>query len=219
MSKTNKPVENLIDLIKATRFENVFNPYVHNCEVHDNEQSCQVRESNLRLYLNQQLKLKPEIIWLGRDLGYRGGRRTGIPLTDEIHLPILNQVLGVKKIVKATKTEPMKELTASVVWKLTSRFSVAPFFWNVFPFHPYSHDDAMTNRSHSKIEFQNSQQILDSILSVFGFKYYFALGRDAYAALEGMGIKPIYARHPSHGGQKIFSQTIMRETPPIYATF
>jgi hypothetical protein len=219
MSKSGRKIDDLIETIKATRFENVFNPYVHNCNVHDHKKSCQIREENLRIYLNRQLKLEPEIIWLGRDLGYRGGRRTGIPLTDEMHLAILNQTLGTDKIAKATATELVKEMTAREIWKLASHFSLPPFLWNVFPFHPYEHDNAMSNRSHSKTEFQSSQKILETILDIFDFKYYFALGRDAYAVLDEMGLKPVYVRHPSHGGQREFSKTIIEETPRTYAAF
>lgn len=219
MTKNSKKIDGLIQTIKDTCFENVFNPYVHNCKVHDNKQSCQIREENLRVYLNKHLKQKPEIIWLGRDLGYRGGRRTGIPLTDEMHLAILNQSLGTNKIVKATSTETVKEMTAREIWKLASHFSLPPFLWNVFPYHPYAQDNAMSNRSHSRKEFQTSQKILETVLDIFEFKYYFALGRDAYAALDDMGLKPVYVRHPSHGGQREFSKTIIEETPRVYAAF
>lgn len=27
-----------------------------------------------------------DAIWIGRDLGYRGGRRTGLALTDDVHM-------------------------------------------------------------------------------------------------------------------------------------
>lgn len=219
MTKKSKKIDNLINVLKETCFENVFNPYVHNCSAHDHKKSCQIREGNLRVYLNRQLSLNPEIIWVGRDLGYRGGRRTGIPLTDEMHLGILNQALGTTKIIKATSTEPVKEMTAREIWKLAAHFSLPPFLWNVFPFHPFAPDNAMTNRSHSKAEFQASQKILEDVLDIFQFKYYFALGRDAYSALDDMGLKPVYVRHPSHGGQREFSRIIREETPRAYAAF
>ncbi|NOU20595.1 MAG: uracil-DNA glycosylase [Methyloglobulus sp.] len=219
MTKKIKEINKLIILIKETCFENVFNPYVQNCKTHDYKESCYIRENNLRVYLNQQLTLDPEIIWVGRDLGYRGGRRTGIPLTDEMHLSVLNQTLGTTKIIKATSTEPVKELTAREIWKLAAHFSLPPFLWNVFPFHPYVQNNAMTNRSHSKAEFLASKKILEAVLDIFEFKYYFALGRDAYSVLDEMGLKPVYVRHPSHGGQREFSKTIREETPRTYAAF
>jgi len=219
MSKKSEKIDDLIEIIKETCFDNVFNPYVHNCKTHDHKQSCQIREANLHVYLHQILKLKPEIMWVGRDLGYRGGRRTGIPLTDEMHLSLLNQTLGTTKIVKATSTEPIKEMTAKAIWKLAAHFSLPPFLWNVFPFHPYVQDNDMTNRSHSKIEFQTSQKILEEVIDIFEFKHYFALGRDAYSVLDDMGLDPVYVRHPSHGGQREFDRIIREETPKAYAAF
>lgn len=214
-----KKIERLIETIKSTCFENVFNPYVHNCREHDNANSCSIREKNLKIYLNQQLKLSPKVVWVGRDLGYRGGRRTGIPLTDEMHLGTLNQALNTTKITKATVTDPLKEMTAREIWKLASCFSFPPFLWNVFPFHPYVENEPMTNRSHSKTEYLSSKIILEQILDIFQFDLYFALGRDAYAGLDDLGLKPIYVRHPSHGGQKEFNKTIKKETPKTYAAF
>lgn len=219
MSKKSAKIDQLIKSIKDTSFDNVFNPYIHNCHTHDHKKSHEIREENLKVYLSRQLKLKPEIIWVGRDLGYRGGRRTGIPLTDEAHLCLLNQSLGTDKISKATKTEAVKEMTAREIWKLASHFSLPPFLWNVFPFHPYVQNNQMSNRTHSKAEFLASQKILENVLSIYEFKYYFALGRDAYSVLSDMGLKPVYVRHPSHGGQREFDKTIREETPRLYAAF
>jgi len=37
------------------------------------------------------MELGSNTIWMGRDLGYRGGRRTGLALTDEAHLPLFSR--------------------------------------------------------------------------------------------------------------------------------
>ncbi len=213
MLKKRKKIDNLIKVLKDTCFENVFNPYVHNCDMHDHNVSCQIREANLNAYLNHHLNFNSEIIWVGRDLGYRGGRRTGIPLTDEIHLVKLNQALKTTKISKATSSDSVNEMTAREIWKMVTYLSSPPFFWNVFPYHPFNPSNTMSNRCHSKIEFKAGKKILEDVLNIFQFKYYFALGRDAYSALNNMGLNPIYVRHPSHGGQKEFRKTIREETP------
>jgi hypothetical protein len=61
------------------------NPYNHCCDVHDLANAPAVRRRNLRTYLSAIEQLG-DIIWMGRDLGYRGGRRTGLALTDECRL-------------------------------------------------------------------------------------------------------------------------------------
>ncbi len=219
MNKKNIKIQELVEIIQTTSLKNVFNPYIQNCKTHDHKDSSKIRENNLFIYLSEQLKLNPEIIWVGRDLGYRGGRRTGIPLTDELHLGLLNQSLGTTAIVKATSSVLVKEMTAREVWKLASHYILPPFLWNVFPFHPYVQDSPMTNRSHTKAEFNASKIILEKVIDIYKFKHYFALGRDAYKVLDDMGLKPVYVRHPSHGGQREFNKNIRAETPSAYATF
>ena len=212
-------IECLIEIIKRTNLDNVFNPYTSNCNQHDHSSSHIIRENNLRIYLTKQLQLDPKIIWLGRDLGYRGGRRTGIPLTDEVHLKELNSVLNGTKIKKATETAEMKEMTARAIWKLTKSFRNPPFFWNVFPFHPHDKRDSMSNRSHSKTELKATKEILEAILDIYDFEHHFALGRDAAKILDEMKLSPVYVRHPSYGGEPQFNRTIIEETPKAYASF
>jgi hypothetical protein len=219
MTKVAAKIEKIIDTLKGLNIENVFNPYIHNCKVHDHSKSKEIREKNLYTYLFYHLSQSSEMIWVGRDLGYRGGRRTGIPLTDEKQLSTFNDSLEAGKFLKATKTDLTVERTASEVWKLLPHFSSLPFLWNVFPFHPYEEDDPMSNRNHTKQEFAKSKCVLETILEIYDFKYYFALGRDAYAALDEMGLKPIYVRHPSYGGQFEFRKTIIEKTPKTYANF
>ena len=46
-----------------------------------------IRRSNLGLVLEAALAGGISSLWIARDLGHRGGRRTGLALTDEVHLP------------------------------------------------------------------------------------------------------------------------------------
>src|SRR5262249_29263157 len=90
-------------------------------------------------------------IWIARDLGYRGGRRTGLPLTDEVHLPTFSHVFGGLKVHRATIGPPVAERTAAIVWRMLRCISVPVFLWNVFPFHPYLPGEPLSNRCHSAV--------------------------------------------------------------------
>ena len=72
-----------VKALAAIRLPNVFNPYVDQCDVHDRANAPALRRRALRTYLEAIMTLGSDTIWMGRDLGYRGGRRTGLALTDK----------------------------------------------------------------------------------------------------------------------------------------
>ncbi len=154
-------------------------------------------------------------IWLGRDLGYRGGRRTGIPLTDEFHLPALQQTFGVFGIVKATTDQegPLKERTASEVWKILGVIGQPVMLWNVFPFHPFEKNDPLSNRRHTVREFDECRHILKNLFEWLNPTTVVALGADAEVAVSSLGYQCHRVRHPSYGGQADF----LRDVSNIYA--
>ena len=84
-------------------FPNVFNPYRDLCCEHDHSGSPTIRRLNLQLYLETAIACGADSVWLGRDCGYRGARRTGIALTDEIQLEILERHFGIGGMLKAIK--------------------------------------------------------------------------------------------------------------------
>src|SRR5713226_6851941 len=71
-------------VLSETRLPCVFNPYSDCCPIHDKPDAARVRKRNLMRFLEAALVARVDTIWIARDLGYRGGRRTGVPLTDEI---------------------------------------------------------------------------------------------------------------------------------------
>ena len=150
-------------------------------------------------------------IWLGRDLGYRGGRRTGIALTDEFHLDALKQTFGVFGIVKATTDEdPTKERTATEVWKVLSRIREPVLLWNAFPFHPFDENEPLSNRRHTAQEFDGCRHILRKLFAWLNPTTVVALGADAEAAVLSIGHTCNRVRHPSYGGQSDFAREICK---------
>jgi hypothetical protein len=205
-------VNEFVDELSSISLPNVFNPYRDVCDFSDHVASPYLRCSNLTLFLNTILEREVRSIWLGRDLGYRGGRRTGIALTDEFHLTALQDTFGIFGVVKATTDheEPLKERTASEVWKMLTVIGQPVLLWNVFPFHPFDEDDPLSNRKHTAQEFDLCRQILTTIFDWLKPETVIALGADAEAAVLNIGRKCERVRHPSYGGQTDFAQSICK---------
>ena len=71
--------------LSELKFDNAFNPYTSRCDVHDVDDAPQRRRTMLLAVLTVAVTQDVDSIWIGRDLGYRGGRRTGLALTDDAH--------------------------------------------------------------------------------------------------------------------------------------
>jgi hypothetical protein len=185
------------------RLPAVFNPYADCCDVHDRSDAARLRRKNLQAFLEAALSVKVNTIWVARDLGYRGGRRTGVPLTDEIHLDVVGQMLGIE-LRRATKGPAVAERTAAVVWRVLTEIGEPVLLWNVFPFHPHESDDPFSNRCHTARERKLTLPLLGELLEMFRPSRLVAIGRDAELALRDMAVPVSTVRHPSYGGQSEF---------------
>ena len=101
------------------------------------------------LVLEAALSSGVDSFWIARDLGYRGGRRTGLALTDEVHLAAHGGLYGDLPLARGPA---VAERTASTIWQVLRSLDRPVFLWNVFPFHPHEHRDAMSNRCHTRAE-------------------------------------------------------------------
>ena len=81
-----KTPRSFADALADTSLKSVFNPYSDHCSLHDREDGARVRKRNLVQCLEAAIEARVDTIWIARDLGYRGGRRTGVTLTAEVHL-------------------------------------------------------------------------------------------------------------------------------------
>jgi hypothetical protein len=195
---------NFVAALADVRLPAVFNPYSDCCAIHDRVDAPRLRKRNLESFLQAALESKVETIWIARDLGYRGGRRTGVPLTDEVHLNLVGRLLGGIQLKRATRGPVVAERTAAVVWKVLSRIDQPVVLWNVFPFHPHEPDDPLSNRCHTSAERQITLPLLKILLEMFQPRRLVAIGRDAQLALIDIGIPVTTVRHPSYGGQSEF---------------
>lgn len=197
-----------VNQLSHMTFDSVFNPYKDFCSNYDHIESPAIRRSNLQLYLDAAVNSGVESVWLGRDFGYRGGRRTGIALTDEIHLDTLKHYLGISGIAKATLGKPIKERTATEVWKVIREVDAKVFLWNIFPFHPFENGNPMSNRRHTRSEFNECRDLLFCLLEWLKPKQIIALGADAHKTVVQLGFKASPVRHPSYGGHLEFAGSI-----------
>jgi hypothetical protein len=159
--------------------------------------------------LREATKTKIDALWIGRDLGYRGGRRTGLALTDDVHLSVHATRWNVS-FERATTGSMVAERTAAVIWSLLARISVPVFLWNVFPLHPHEPDDPFSNRSHKPRERAAGEELLAELIIMLRPRRLVAIGNDAAkTAIRLAGISEVtQVRHPSYGGQSDFVRQV-----------
>lgn len=204
--------EALVDALASVRLTNVFNPYADLCPVHDRPDAPAARRANLLGFLKATKRLRTDTIWMGRDLGYRGGRRTGLALTDERHLPVIASVYGARA-GQATVGPAMAERTAAEIWAILSQLSAPPFLWNVFPFHPHEPNDPFSNRKFTSRELAAVHDINQTLIQELEIRRIVAIGQDAAHYSAGFGVEVIAVRHPSYGGVNEFRAGIQTLYP------
>lgn len=193
-----------IDALADLEFPSTFNPYRERCPIHDRSDAPTRRRANLRRFLEAAIASRVETVWIARDLGYRGGRRTGVPLTDEVHLEAMRAIFDGRTFSRATRGPIVAERTAAIVWRMIAALQRPVFLWNVFPLHPFERDEPLSNRCHTRTERLATKHILTSLLEMLEPKRIVAIGRDSQAALAELGFDAAAVRHPSYGGQSEF---------------
>lgn len=208
MTKHPQTAEEFVELVTALEFSNAFNPYSEVCQDFDQPDAAVIRRSNLLFVLEAAIENSVDSIWVARDLGYRGGRRTGLALTDEAHLEHHARLLGTPPLSKSTIGPSVAERTATVIWQMLVAIQQPVFLWNVFPLHPHEAGDPQSNRCHTRRERQACQHIMVGLINLLQPRSVLAIGRDAQLALQDLGIAAEKVRHPSYGGQTDFIEGV-----------
>jgi uracil-DNA glycosylase len=198
-----------VKAVAALRFENCFNPYVDRCETHDQPDAPQQRASALSGILERAMATPIDAIWVGRDLGYRGGRRTGLALTDDVNVSRHSQRWGMV-LDRPTTGAAVKERTAAVIWTMLDQIEAGIFLWNVFPLHPHEAENPFSNRQHNARERSAGEDLLRALITLLRPSRIVAVGNDASSAANRVAndTPVICVRHPSYGGQTQFLQQI-----------
>lgn len=199
----------ILNSIKQMEFKNTFNPYFDRCPVYDADEAPELRRYYLAEMLERAASTELDAIWVGRDLGYRGGRRTGLALTDDVHF---SHHLGRWELEpkRPTYGEPVAERTAAAIWDILQRVNSPVFLWNVFPLHPFEEGSPFSNRAHNARERKAGADILVKIVDYIKPRRIIAIGNDAFNVLSAAfsNDQVCKVRHPSYGGQSEFLATM-----------
>lgn len=200
-----------VTALQTVKLENVFNPYADRCALFDVSNAPARRAQLLLCLLRAAADTEIEDLWIGRDLGYRGGRRTGLALTDDVHLDVHGSRWNVP-VQRATTGEMVAERTAAVVWRMLDQVSAAVFLWNVFPFHPHLPNEPFSNRAHRSSERAIGEEILSELIAMLRPRRLIAIGNDAARSASSFvaDTKVVQVRHPSYGGQRDFVRQIQQ---------
>lgn len=187
------------------KFENTFNPYTDRCTVHDLDDAPDIRSLILLSILDMAAEREVDSLWIGRDLGHRGGRRTGLAFTDDVNIQAHTERWGLS-MHRPTKGEAVAERTAAVIWRALSRVRASIFLWNVFPLHPHEPGNPFSNRSHTPHERGAGEEFLSQLIALLRPRRLVAIGNDAAQTAHRLydPHRVIQVRHPSHGGQTRF---------------
>lgn len=200
-----------VEEVASLHFENCFNPYSDRCAVHDRRDAPRRRAATLSAILHCAAKEPVDAIWIGRDLGYRGGRRTGMALTDDVHMAQHAKRWNVAHISeRPTVGNAVAERTAAVIWGMLENIEARIFLWNVFPLHPHESGDPFTNRQHNAQERRAGEDLLQQLIVLLRPSRIVAIGNDAAAAVPRVtdAVPLVCVRHPSYGGQTQFQKQI-----------
>jgi len=199
-----------VQQLSELEFDDVFNPYMDRCQEFDRWDAPRRRRELLLATIEAAAAVELDSLWVGRDLGYRGGRRTGIALTDDIHLEMHARRWAIS-FTRATKGKPMGERTAAIIWNVLSGIRMRIFLWNIFPLHPHQPGEPFTNRPHRRVERIVGEDVLANLIDLLRPRRVIAIGSDAGKSISRIVGKSTactselrQVRHPSYGGHKVF---------------
>jgi uracil-DNA glycosylase len=214
-----KQLDNFVQLLKASPFGAVFNPWWQIDEENDiGRIAPSIRRQQLRGYMQERLE-RVNLVVIGEALGYRGGHFSGIPMTSERML--LRKQQNIVAGIKPRRTskpgvcsDGFSEPTATIVWDALLKIGVLPnefVLWNAFPWHSFDlRRGLLSNRAPNKSEQLSGRPVLEAFLELFPCEQIVALGKIAAAQLEQLGVNAQCVRHPASGGAKLFRQQITR---------
>lgn len=190
------------DLAALPALPDTFNPYRDSCPLFDLPDAATIRRDNLTALLHSAAALDEVDVWIGREPGYLGARRTGVALTDETHLPSYGALMNVS-LRRATHTDARRrEPTARAIGTALASIARPVFLWNICPLHTHDRDNPMSNSKHSPEAAAVSRPVLMAVLDLLRPRRVVALGETAHKELRRSGIAASEVTHPAAWGTK-----------------
>ncbi|HEC36395.1 MAG TPA: hypothetical protein ENI39_07670 [Anaerolineae bacterium] len=202
-----RAADRLFELLTAYRAAGVFNQYRDIHPELDRPYGAAVRCRNLRRYLEAFASAR--FLLVGEAAGYAGCRFSGIPFTCEAQLvgpQRLPWALDKDLASSSAAERPWVERSATIVWEALGKRRDC-MLWNAFPWHPFDGADPLSNRPPGR-DLYDGLEVLRCLLSLFPSARPYAVGRVAQRALEAIGVRAPYIRHPSHGGKRRFAEAV-----------
>lgn len=198
----------LISVIEKSVFpapssDMLFNQYLVEDARYDQPGASAVRRDNLRLYINSFAD-KPEILMIAEAPGPWGCRFSGVPITSEEQL--LDPDFPISGAQSSKASEPYKEYSAGIFWRMLRDYHDQFFVWNSVPFHPRKPGQPASIRTPRASELQEYAPILSEICNVLNPTTIVSIGRKAEKTLKTLGFASTYVRHPSQGGSSYFAK-------------
>lgn len=186
----------------------LFNPWRDRCA---GDTQVNTPEAKLER-LAEHLDCNPRFILVGEAPGYAGCRHSGVAFTSE--RLILEG--GVPRVTRATqrlthRNLPFSEQSATIVWKALKHFGIEEetILWNALQLHPFKAGNDHSNRTPTAAELALGAPAMKLLSEAFPRAKVIAVGRNAEALLQTMGVCPAGAvRHPANGGATQFAQGI-----------
>lgn len=144
-------------------------------DVVDNIYQEPLKAKNLDVYLTTIKAMKPKAILVGTSPVFHGGRKTGIPFTDEYYVSnedvsLLQQKdeLGYAIINDDEETnKPKKERVSGILWTGLENEMEHILLWNIFPFYAHEKGNYPMRRNITEKEGEEGFHFLELILKEF----------------------------------------------------
>lgn len=203
---TTPQIDSFISQLAKPRWPLTYNPWGQ-CDPLDAHGNAAARR---RERLADHLATPAKVICCGEAPGYQGAHFSGIAFTSERLLlegaiPRIPDLMG-ERI--STRPRPWSEPSASIVWETLYQLGLAEetVLWNQFAFHPLkAADQPYSNRTPTPAEREQGLPLLETFLNLYPGVPVVAIGRQAEASLQALGIEVAAAvRHPAMGGKTDF---------------
>ena len=192
-------------LFNAPSTPELFNPYTGFHPDLDIPNAPAIRRQNLRNYLSSFTQM-PTLLLVGEAPGPNGCRFSGVPFTNEYQL--FHNLLPFKGQPTSQTDKLYAEVSANVMWETLRDCHPHFLLWNSIPLHPHRPDDFLSIRTPKTAEIFAYLHVLESLITILQPAHVLAVGHKAENALNRLGTKATYIRHPSHGGVNDFKGAI-----------